>query len=83
MVEKRCFVRCYYCRIENELIFQVPDSATTATTPTIEKSIYCQYCNRLNIADIPERWIANPLVLGDQDAVGYRDGFPIFEGRSA
>jgi hypothetical protein len=81
MVEKQCFVCCYNCRLETKLTFQVLEMATTATTPTIEKSVSCQYCGRLNITDIPESWDAHPLVLGDRDVVGYREGLPILEGR--
>ena len=83
MIEKHCFIRCYNCRRETELTFQMSKAVATATTPTIEKSVNCQYCGRPNIVDIPERWDDSPLVLGDRDVVGFREGLPIFEGRSA
>lgn len=84
MTEKRCLVRCYHCGGDTEIKLQVPESTgavAAASNQTIQKKVYCDFCNRLNIIDIPSTWDSHPLVLGDEDFLGYSRGIPIVQGK--
>lgn len=81
MAEKRCLVRCYNCNQDTEFTLQVPETTTAADSHLIEKKVTCNYCGRLNLIKIPSTWDSHPLVLGDDDFLGYSKGIPVFQGK--
>lgn len=83
MTQKQGLVRCYNCNLDTEFPLEVPETTTVASSQTIEKKVYCKYCNRLNLIDISSDWDSHPLVLGDDNFIGYSKGIPVFQGKRA
>lgn len=81
MMEKRCLFRCYSCNLDTEFTLEVPEDTTVASNLLIEKKVYCKYFNHLNLIKIPSNWDSHPLVLGDDDFLGYSKGIPVFQGK--
>ncbi len=81
MTEKRCLFRCYSCNLDTEFMLQISEDTTEVSNQMIEKKLYCKYCNLLNLIKIPSNWDSHPLVLGDDDFLGYSKGLPVFQGK--
>lgn len=81
MAIKRCLFRCYNCNLDTELTLEASEKTTIDSNQLIEKKTYCKYCNHLNLIKIPNTWDPRPLVLGDDDFLGYNKGIPVLQGK--
>ena len=81
MLDKQFIFRCYHCGGDTEITISVPAELTT-NAGKIKEEKYCQYCNRLNMIEIPDSWDPNPPVLNDNVFLGYKNGIPIVQGQS-
>jgi hypothetical protein len=83
MANQKIAFRCHHpdCagKPPTELIIEVP-SRSARTNSKKQKPVYCNH-NHLNLINLPDTWNVEPLVLGDDDFIGYSEGLPLFQGR--
>ena len=80
MTSKTLIFRCGYCSCETAITINVSQTQLSGNSTNINIVRYCQYCEHKNIISIPETWDSNPLVLGDNNFLGYKEGIPIIQG---